>query len=309
MSPFLLDKKGAYPVISPLMGYCIMRMEKIKSRSSLVRAAQHNTRERSPLNADQDKASQNFATGTVDDAMTKYSQMLPGKVRKNAVHAVELLMTASPDYAGDWKAYLRECGKWAENLFGKSNVLSVTQHFDETTPHAHILVMPLKDGKLNANFFIGGSRDRMSQLQDDFYENVGKRFELDRGRSRAETKARHARPALYKKFAELDRREKNLEHEKDLAERAMEIRAKELEEKNQKLQEFAKEYKKLHGFHPEDVKAMRTRLEQWDKATPAALRVIARDVEQSGAVTVGEYRMAREAQREKQQSRSSSFSR
>jgi len=203
------------------VAYCIMRMEKIRSAGSLRRAAMHNTRERPPLNADPLRREENWVQGgSVDEVMKTYQERLPEKVRKNAVHAVELVMTASPDFQGNWREYLKECDKWAEGLFGKENVLSVAHHLDEKTPHAQILVMPLKDGKLNAKHFIGGSRDRMAELQEDFYRQVGWPVGLMRGQSRAETKARHTPHTLAADAARLEEKETRLEEkEKQLEKR------------------------------------------------------------------------------------------
>ena len=161
------------------MGFCIMRMEKLKSGVSLRRAVQHNTRERKPPNADDDRSLNNWTSGgTSDEIMKKYHDKLPGNVRANAVHAVEVVMTFGKGYYGDVENYLKDCGKWVEGLFGKENTLHIAHHWDETTPHVHALVMPMKDGKLNAKHFIGGHRDRMRELQDDFFEKVGKRHGL-----------------------------------------------------------------------------------------------------------------------------------
>jgi len=268
-----------------------MRMAKIKDSGSVVRSLQHNTRERMPANADPGRSEQNFNFGgTVSESMARFSGKLPGKIRSNAVMAVELVMTASPDFNGDWKGYLKGCDEWAMGLFGAENLVHIAHHFDESTPHAHLVFTPLKDGKLNANHFIGGSRDRMVELQEDFYEKVGKRFDLERGQSKSETKARHTPHTLAEKSAELDRREEKIQ----------------LREKV--LSEFEKQYRDLYGMKPADVRELKTLVENWDKTNPAGLRVIAKDIEQSGAATVGEYRKAREAHRSWEQSRSSSFS-
>jgi hypothetical protein len=203
--------KVAPGFIVPAMSYCVMRMAKIKSRVSLLRSALHNTRERTPPNADRARSGDNLTSGgSAADVMDRYSRMLPQKVRKNAVHAVEIVMTASPDFAGDWTAYEKDCRRWVAGVFGEKNVLHAACHRDESTPHVHMLVMPLKDGTLNAKHFIGGSRDRMTELQDDFYEKVGKPLDLERGRSRAETRARHTPHTLALKTAALDKREKQI---------------------------------------------------------------------------------------------------
>jgi hypothetical protein len=177
-----------------------MRMSKIKSSVALRKAAQHNTRERPPRNADTDRTDQNITDGrSATDIMDCYEFLRPEKIRKNAVHAIEVFMSASPEFSGDWDKYLLRCSNWVQKTFGSKNILSIDWHKDETTPHVHILVIPLKDGKLNARTFIGGKRDRMVELQDDFFAYCGVPFGLERGQSREETRARHNAHTL--KFA------------------------------------------------------------------------------------------------------------
>jgi len=317
-----------------------MRMAKIKSTTALVRAVKHDNRDRMPSNADDQRSAQNFYFGgSISETMNRFKTLRPKKVRENAVHAVELFMSASNDFNGNWNDYLKAADKWAMGLFGSENLLYCAHHHDETTPHTHVLFIPLKDGKLNAKHFIGGSRDRLVELQDDFYEKVGKPFELKRGQSKSETKARHSHHNLSGKAAELDKREENLnvkcleylEAEDKLKQREEEInklrekvlreykqqfddfkaeltsREKVLSESEQQLEILKDEYVKLMGIKPDDVRKIKTLTDKWDKTTPDGLRVIAKDIEQSGAANVGEYRMAREAEHEKQQSRSSSF--
>ena len=199
---------AAHGDITESMSYCIMRMEKLKSRVALLRSAQHNTRERMPPNADERLSKQNFSSASVADVMQLYEQLLPDKVRKNAVHAVEVVITSSPDFND--KFYLRDADKWVSDLFGKENVLHVAHHADETTLHSHVLVMPLHEGKLNAKHFIGGSRDRMTELQQQFFEQVGNMYGLDRGKPRQQTRARHTPHTLEVKAAELEAYENSL---------------------------------------------------------------------------------------------------
>ena len=213
--------------------FCVMRMEKIKSAGSLRRALEHNSRDRQPLNADPEKAKENSPCMGTEAAMLRYRNLKPDKVRKNAVHAVEVVMTASAEFKGDWNKYLDACDTWATNLFGIENVLHVAHHRDEQTPHTHIVFLPLKDGKLNAKHFIGGSKDRMTELQDDFYEKVGKRFELERGRPKQVTKARHRPHTLEFKAKDLEAKEKAL----GARERALGAREKELAAKEKKLRQ------------------------------------------------------------------------
>jgi hypothetical protein len=247
-------------------------MEKIKSSVSLRRAVQHNTRERMPPNADESRTATNWTSGgSVADVMGRYSHLLPDKVRRNAVHAVELMMTASPEFAGNWKGYMDACDKWASSLFGKENVLSVAHHMDESTPHTQILIMPLKDGKLNAKHFIGGSRDRMTELQTDFFEKVGKQFKLERGQPKQQTRARHSHHTLAGKTAELETRAAALdEREKAVAGR---------EVKQSQAEQIVKDLMKIP---PLEIKKKLGLLDAWENKTAPELYATADNLRSKG---------------------------
>ena len=110
------------------------------------------------------------------------------------------------------EAYFHDARKYFVNLHGENNVVSIAVHFDELTPHMHLLAVPIivkevgvrdrsviigsdENGKriygirqfktpesveLSSRHFIG-SREKLSQLQTDFYQEVGKKFGLARG--------------------------------------------------------------------------------------------------------------------------------
>lgn len=186
--------------------YCIMRIKKLHGNGNVGGAISHHLRTRETLNADEKQISNDwfYPNGGAEElkknindlsyrkkqqekAMAIYKKKLPQKVRKNAVRAIELMMTVSPEKLQDKKfnarVYLNECNRWAVNKFGKENVFFIAEHFDESTPHISILFTPMIDGKLNARELIGGAngREKLSALQDDFYDNVGKKFGLERG--------------------------------------------------------------------------------------------------------------------------------
>jgi hypothetical protein len=188
-----------------------MRIAKIKSRASLLRAAQHNTRERMPPNADPAKTQDNFVWGgTTAEALRRYSDKLPAKVRKNAVHAVEVFMSASHEFSGNWTKFLNDCNKWAASVFGgNANLLHVAYHSDETTPHVHMLFMPLKDGALNCKHYLGGGPEQLRRLQDDFFEKAGRQHGLERGLPKRKTGARHK--TLKQFYAEMDALDKAIQ--------------------------------------------------------------------------------------------------
>src|SRR5699024_12146921 len=69
--------------------------------------------------------------------------------------------------------------------YGKQNIAYATVHNDEQTPHMHLGVVSMRDGKLQGkNVF---NRQELLWLQDKFPEHMKKQgFELKRGERRSE---------------------------------------------------------------------------------------------------------------------------
>lgn len=199
--------------------FAFMRIEKIKSRASVSGAIMHDTRERSPANADPDRKDRNVYTATAEQAMSRYSSLLPKTFRKNAVHAVELVFTASPEWFDNatdeqFQEFADRSRRWAGKLFGKENELLTVLHRDEKTPHVHAIFVPLVDGKLNAKAVIGGTKYRMRELQDDFYEKVGKKVGMTRGVQKegvTHTAVKEFGRVMKEKEAEMSQREARIE--------------------------------------------------------------------------------------------------
>lgn len=212
--------------------FAIMRTAKIKSKVGLARALAHNSRDKIPGNADEKKLDQNqMWGGRTIEVLHNFDEKLPEKIRKNAVMAIEVVMTASPTFNGDWNEYLKKASIWALETFGgEKNFLSAAIHYDESTPHIHLIFIPLKEGKLNAKYYLGGSRDRMTELQQDFWEKVGREFGLDRGRPREETRSEHT----HHRYFDLESREKDINQKEiavNVAGQALESREKDIKQK------------------------------------------------------------------------------
>ena len=97
--------------------------------------------------------------------------------------AIEYLVTASPEFfAGHTRgAYFKSALEFLKQKHGKQNLISVALHLDETTPHLVAYVVPINAaGKLAAKDFLGG-REKLRQLQTDFFQTVGAKFGLERG--------------------------------------------------------------------------------------------------------------------------------
>lgn len=183
----------------------ICRIEKIKSVGALGGAYQHNLRLKNITNADETKTSFNIelagrlpGKSYVDcfhDKINSSPWYENGnhKIAKNAVYAVEFMLTFGGEANGniDIDTWCQDNMKWLSSHFGGSqNVLSAILHLDERTPHIHAIIIPLDEkGKLNYTKYLGGSKYRLSELQDSYHTEVGLLHNLDRGIKGS--KARH----------------------------------------------------------------------------------------------------------------------
>ena len=167
------------------MAYGICRIQKLKA-GSVGRSALHTSRKRDTPNADPEKQYIRII-GELDTPTTPHLETIVreriGKqtIRKNAVLAVEFLLTASPEYfrpknpgrAGYYEQQQLEdfqhtACEWLLNRYG-DRIVRAELHLDESTPHIHAYMVPLDEkGKLNCRALLGGSRYRLSELQDDF---------------------------------------------------------------------------------------------------------------------------------------------
>ena len=120
-------------------------------------------------------------------------------------HAVDFVLTGPPGYEEEnaWpeetaRAWARECVDWVRELCGPNTVVSgAAMHRDESSPHVHVLVVPIdSEGTLawkrvcmEANARIRGQRpgpkrkmgDWYRTFQDDLHERVSARYGLERG--------------------------------------------------------------------------------------------------------------------------------
>ena len=167
------------------MSFAILRTAKLKSFGEIGGSLSHNYRDRPTPNANSQLTQNNEnSLSSAQLVMSAIKDKLPEKRRKDAVLCVEYLITASPDWVGwnksDEQKYFDDAKKWLEDRHGKENVIATTIHRDESTPHLVAYVVPLVDGRLNAKHFLGG-REKLSKMQTDFADNVGRSVGLVRG--------------------------------------------------------------------------------------------------------------------------------
>lgn len=83
--------------------------------------------------------------------------------------------------------FFSDCTKFFAERYGKENIISAVVHLDETTPHMHLNLMPItSDGRLCSKQLF--DKPQLQQLQTDFYEAVGKKYGLQRGKEGSQRK-------------------------------------------------------------------------------------------------------------------------
>lgn len=181
--------------------YAIARINKLHA-NDVNSSGLHTRREKETLNADPEVTNVRFIGG--DDWRSLSEPVIERigeqTIRKNAVLAVEILLTASPEYfrpnnpeqAGyfeqekliDWQDKVRE---WLNSQYG-DRIVRAELHLDESTPHIHAYLVPLDErGKLNCRGIFGG-RQKMIAFQDSYAAAMA---ELGLNRGAKGSKAKH----------------------------------------------------------------------------------------------------------------------
>lgn len=169
------------------MPYAIMRITKIKSCVALAGAERHG-KDRSkvrhltyPERSKENKIYRKYPNLTLVQSWKKETEGL--KVRKNAVYAIEIMLTFSPEIREEMELQLKDWTtanmNWVAKEFGKENILQARYEFDETNLHQHIFVIPKVDGRLCCKHYLDG-KIKMIGLQSRYAETM-KQFGLNRG--------------------------------------------------------------------------------------------------------------------------------
>lgn len=97
------------------------------------------------------------------------------RIKSNAIHALEIMMTTSSKRPNNFDevGWVKDSMKWCEDKFGKENIVFAVLHRDETTPHIHVQLIPAYDGVLNASKHIG-KMEKNRELDRSYYEAVKK---------------------------------------------------------------------------------------------------------------------------------------
>ena len=171
-----------------MSNFAILRIKKLPKVGNVSASLKHAFRERETPNADPERAEENqhVLSKSYAQAMHMFNERLPDKVRKNGVRCVEYLVTGSPEAINamtrtQQDKYFSDSLRWLFEKHGRENVFYAGVHRDESTPHMYAYVVPIDErGKLNARHFFGG-RDKLSQMQTQFAQEVAYGHGLVRG--------------------------------------------------------------------------------------------------------------------------------
>ena len=178
------------------LAYAILRYSKLKTSGEITASAEHMMRQRPTPNADNQRTDQNVVLVGDDDPAGAVSGLMPERVRKNNVRAVEVLMTASPEWwaqAADEQQFewVQRSQRWLEAMWGSENVAHLQMHLDEKTPHLTGFIVPRDPDtrRLNARRWLGG-RQALSEHQTSYAAAVA---DLGLERGVEGSKAQHER--------------------------------------------------------------------------------------------------------------------
>lgn len=222
------------------MSYAVARMQKMKS-GNLGGAYRHNERifeNHSNKDIDPEKTHLNYEL-TDRDRSIPYDRQIKQYIndnkiskralRKDAVLCNEWIITSdkaffenmSPDQI---KNFFETAKNFFAERYGNSNIAYAMVHLDESTPHMHLGLVPMQNGKLSSKSLFG-SRDQLKEFQEAFPKYLNEHgYSLQRGES--DSKKKHLETAEFKekqrllddtdkKIVDKTEKLKQLEKEKD----------------------------------------------------------------------------------------------
>lgn len=208
-----------------LMSYAVVRMAKMKSHD-LKGMQFHNQRERESKtnpDIDEERSHENYDLANEEniDYNERVKEIIESqktstrKTRKDAVVVNELMITSDREFfdgldPDEQKRFFEESYSLLSERYGEQNIAYAVVHNDEKTPHMHMGVVPMRDGRLQGkNVF---NRQELLWLQDNFPKHMKEQgFELERGEkgsTREHLETRDFKKKMLEK--EIDSLEENL---------------------------------------------------------------------------------------------------
>lgn len=179
-----------------MSGAAFLRLKKLTGSGIIGKAARHNRRviqaelgASGPIDATRSHLNITLmGPSTADEVaqLAKAKVLAAGitKTRKNAVMGVELVFSLPTGHPHDVTAYFTACAQWAGAKFGGlDNIVSADIHRDEAQDHAHVLLVPLFEGRLRGSDAVGNKK-KLTELQATFFKDVAAGFGFSKPRAR-----------------------------------------------------------------------------------------------------------------------------
>ena len=124
---------------------------------------------------------------------------LKRKIRSDAILMNSFVIGSDGEFfkgmrAWEQRAFFEDCTRFFIDKYGYENMLSAVVHVDETTPHLHLNFVPINDGRLSSKSLF--DRQKLAELQTELWEQVGKKYGLQRGKENSQ--ATHITAAEHK---------------------------------------------------------------------------------------------------------------
>ena len=123
---------------------------------------------------------------------------LKRKVRSDAIYMNTFVLGSGHEFfegmpTAKQEEFFEDFVKFFADKYGAENIISAVVHMDETTPHLHLNLVPITNGKLCSKDLY--SPKKLSALQTELTNTVGKKWRLKRGKIGSQ--ARHIEAAEY----------------------------------------------------------------------------------------------------------------
>ncbi len=265
--PILKEKRGLF------MSMIVARMQKMKA-GNLGGIQKHNQREfvnhsNKDIDVERSEANYDLANEEPVNYQNHVSEIIDSQrestraIRKDAVLVNEWIITSDQEFfkdlsESDTRLFFQESFNFYADIFGRQNMAYAVVHMDETTPHMHLGVVPMVNGKLSSKSVF--NRKTLLEIQEELPKYLKEKgFDIERGMERSERK--NLSVSTYKSVVNQAKKEA----EKEVAE----IKRQQKTEKQQLNQEF----KKLNALKgkTENAKVAQKWLTNFEKNLPRTI--------------------------------------
>ncbi len=194
------------------MSYVVARMEKYKS-NQLSGIYNHNERvfkNHSNKDIDPSRSHLNYELTNRDKTQTYHKQIKEHinenrissrGIRKDAVLCNEWVITSDKTFfesldQEQTKKFFESAKNYFAEKYGEANIAYASVHLDESTPHMHLGIVPMKNGKLSSKALFG-NREKLREIQDELPKYLNEQgYNLKRGE--VDSKKKHLKTEEFK---------------------------------------------------------------------------------------------------------------